>query len=194
MQRLADLEKKAEEYSEREDFEQGKESAKQRKEMIEEMQERDTLLIPIDIKKHETIGINLNEILFHPDSKYDLILQEGDVISVPKQLQTVRLRGEFLYPITVRYDEKFNFRDYISQAGGFTDKAKRKRTYIIYANGSVDRTKRILFFGNKYPKVQPGAEIIVPGKPDKEPLSAQAWIAIATSVATFALVVERLIN
>jgi hypothetical protein len=52
----------------------------------------------------------------------------------------------------------------------------------------------LLIFGNKYPKVQPGAEIIVPTKPDKQPLSAQAWIAIATSVATFALVVERLIN
>ena len=82
----------------------------------------------------------------------------------------------------------------MAQAGGFTDKAKKGKTYIIYANGSVDRTKRLLIFGNKYPKVQPGAEIIVPAKPDKQPLSAQAWIAIATSVATFALVVERLIN
>jgi protein involved in polysaccharide export with SLBB domain len=163
-------------------------------EMIEELQARDTLLIPIDIKKHETIGINLQEIITNPGFKYDLILQEGDVISVPKQLQTVRLRGEFLYPITVRFDSKFGFRDYLAQAGGFTDKAKKGKTYIIYANGSVDRTRRLIFFGNKYPKVQPGAEIIVPGKPDKQPLSAQAWIAIATSVATFALVVERLIN
>jgi protein involved in polysaccharide export with SLBB domain len=193
-QRLSDLEEKAESYIERQDAESGQESVKQRMEMIEDMQERDTLLVPIEIKTHETIGINLKEIIENPGSKYDLILQDGDVVSVPKQLQTVRLRGEFLYPITVRYDDKFKFRDYLAQAGGFTDKAKRGKTYIIYANGSVDRTKRTVIFGNKYPKVQPGAEIIVPTKPDKEPLSAQAWIAIATSVATFALVVERLIN
>jgi len=193
-QRLSSLEKKAETYMERQDFEEGRESVKQRMEMIEEMQERDTLLVPIEIKTHETIGINLREIISDPRSKYDLILQEGDVISVPKQLQTVRLRGEFLYPITVRFDSKYGFKDYLAQAGGFTDKAKRGKTYIIYANGSVDRTKRLVIFGNKYPKVQPGAEIIVPGKPDKQPLSAQAWIAIATSIATFALVVERLVN
>ena len=194
LHRLADLEQKAEAHKERQDFEQGEESAKQRKEMIEDMQERDTLLIPIEIKKHETIGINLREIISNPGSKYDLILQEGDVISVPKQLQTVRLRGEFLYPITVRYDERFGFKDYLAQAGGFTDKARRGKTYIIYANGSVDRTKKLLIFGNKYPKLQPGAEIIVPAKPDKQPLSAQAWIAISTSVATLALVIQQLIK
>ena len=193
-QRLSDLEENAESYTERQDYEAGRESVKQRMEMIEEMQERDTLLLQIDIKTHETIGINLKEILENPGSKYDLILQEGDVISVPKQLQTVRLRGEFLYPITVRYDSKFGFKDYMAQAGGFTDKAKRGKTYIIYANGSVDRTKRLLIFGNKYPKIQPGAEIIVPAKPDKQPLSAQAWIAIATSVATLALVVQQLVR
>ncbi len=160
--------------------------------MIEDIQTRDSLLTQIQIKTHETIGINLKEILEDPGSKYDLILQEGDVISVPKQLQTVRLRGEFLYPISVRYDDKFKFKDYISQAGGFTDKAKRGKTYIIYANGSVDRTKRILIFGNNYPKVQPGAEIIVPSKPEKTPMTPQAWIALSTSVATLVLVIQNL--
>ncbi len=62
---------------------------------------------------------------------------------------------------------RFGFKDYLAQAGGFTDKARRGKTYIIYANGSVDRTKKLLIFGNKYPKLQPGAEIIVPAKPDK---------------------------
>jgi protein involved in polysaccharide export with SLBB domain len=193
-QRLADLEEKAEQYMELMDADQSREGVKQRMEMIEDLQERDTLMIPIDLKRYETIGINLREILANPGSKYDIILQEGDIISVPKQLQTVRLRGEFLYPITVRYDNKYNFKDYLAQAGGFTDNAKKSKTYIIYANGSVDRTKRAFIFGNKYPKVQPGSEIIVPRKPDKEGLSAQAWIAISTSVATFVLVVERLIN
>ena len=37
-------------------------------------------------------------------------------------------------------------------------------------------------------------DIIIPTKPNKQPLSAQAWIAIVISVATFSLVVKRLIN
>jgi protein involved in polysaccharide export with SLBB domain len=193
-QRLSDLEDKANTYLERQDAQEGRESVKQRMEMIEELQERDTLFTPIELKQFETIGINLKEILANPDSKYDLILQQGDVISVPKQLQTVRLRGEFLYPITVRYDNKFNFKDYLAQAGGFTDNAHKGKTYIIYANGSVDRTKRAFIFGNKYPKVEPGSEIIVPTKPVKEGLTPQAWIAISTSLVTFILVIDRLVN
>jgi protein involved in polysaccharide export with SLBB domain len=193
-QRLADLEKKAEAYIDREEAEVSREGARQRKERLEEIEQQDTTLVEIDIKQFETIGINLEEILKKPGSKYDIILQEGDIISVPKQLETVRLRGELLYPITVRYDNKFKFKDYLAQAGGFAEKAKKSKTYIIYANGTVDRTRKGFFWINNYPKIEPGAEIIVPSKPDKQPLSAQAWIAISTSLATFALVVERLIN
>jgi protein involved in polysaccharide export with SLBB domain len=193
-QRLADLEKKAETYKGREEAEVSREGARQRKERLEEIEQQDTTLVEIDIKQFETIGISLEEILENPGSKYDIILQEGDIISVPKQLETVRLRGELLYPITVRYDERFKFRDYLAQAGGFTEKARKSKTYIIYANGTVDRTRKGFFWLKNYPKIEPGAEIIVPSKPDKEPLSVQAWIAISTSIATFALVVERLIN
>lgn len=193
-QRLADLEKKAELYKGREVAEISREGARQRRERLEELQQQDTTLVEIDIKRFETIGINLEEILKNPGSKYDIILQEGDIISVPKQLETVRLRGELLYPITVRYDNKFRFRDYLAQAGGFTEQARKSKTYIIYANGSVDRTRKGFFWANNYPKIEPGAEIIVPSKPDKQPLTAQAWIALSTSIATLALVVERLIN
>ncbi len=193
-QRLADLEKKAESYKGREEAEVSREGARQRKERLEELELQDTTAIEIDIKQFETIGINLDEILKNPGSKYDIILQEGDIISVPKQLETVRLRGELLYPITVRHDDKFRFRDYLAQAGGFTEKARKSKTYVIYANGTVDRTRKRFFLANNYPKIEPGAEIIVPSKPDKQPLSVQAWIAISTSIATFALVVERLIN
>ena len=59
------------------------------------------------------------------------------------------------------------------------------------ANGSVDRTRNFIFI-KKYPKINAGAEIIVPKKPEKQRLSAQAWIAMATTIATLALVVQSL--
>jgi ABC-type branched-subunit amino acid transport system substrate-binding protein len=58
----------------------------------------------------------------------------------------------------------FDFKDYITQAGGFTDNARQKRAYVVYANGLKDRTKRLLFF-RKYPKIEPGSRVIVPFKP-----------------------------
>jgi hypothetical protein len=86
-----------------------------------------------------------------------------------------------------------SFRNYISKAGGFSDDARRRKSYILYANGSVDRTRKFLFW-NFYPKVQAGAEIIIPRKPDRQPMSAQAWVALSSSVATLALVVSQIIR
>lgn len=145
----------------------------------------------IEIKETERVGISLDKILANPGSEYDLILQEGDVINVPKQLQTVRLRGEVLYPTTTRFDRGKGFKRYITSAGGFTEVASKKRSYIIYANGDVKRTISVL--GLKfYPGVEPGAEIIVPqGQPKT---SFQQSISQITGITTSLLTLYLLIS
>lgn len=147
----------------------------------------------IEIKDTELIGINLEAILKNPYGPEDLILKEGDVLSIPRELQTVRMRGEVLYPTSARYRENAGFKQYISRAGGFTEKSRRGRAYVIYANGDVQRTRKFLFI-NAYPSIEPGAEIIVPQKPERERMSPQAWIGIATSLATLALLINNLTN
>jgi len=139
------------------------------------------------------VGIDLLAILNNPGGKNDLILQEGDVLSIPKELQTVRMRGEVLYPTTARFRDNSGFKNYISRAGGFTDQSRKSRSYVVYANGDVQRTKKVLFF-NFYPHIEPGAEIIVPPKPDRESMSAQGWIGLGTSLATLALIVNSLLQ
>ncbi len=191
--RLQNVEDELTEYNANEDAGIGREGIRMKKERLNDLAKRDSIRMNSSSMQYETIGINLEEILKKPGSKYDLILQEGDILSIPRQLQTVRMRGEFLYPVTVRYDEGLNFRKYISKAGGFSEDARRKKSYVLYANGSVDRTKSFLFWKN-YPQIDAGAEVIVPKKPEKKPLSAQAWIALSTSVATLALVVQQLVN
>lgn len=151
----------------------------------------DTTSAKLEVKETEYVGIELERILQNPGSKYDIILQEGDIISIPKQLQTVRMRGEVLYPTTARYDVARGFKNYISRAGGFTENARKGRSYVVYANGDVKRTSKFLFF-NIYPRIEPGAEIIVPVKPERQPLSVQAWIGMASSLATLAILVDRL--
>ncbi|AEL24466.1 SLBB domain-containing protein [Cyclobacterium marinum] len=155
--------------------------------------EEDSTVMEVATRDKELIGIDLMKILSQPGSKYDLILQEGDVISIPKELQTVRMRGEVLYPTTARYDMSRGFRNYISRAGGFTEQARKSRAYVVYANGDVHRTNKFLFF-NFFPKIEPGAEIIVPQKPKREPMSVQAWIGIASSLATLGILIDRISN
>lgn len=162
-----------------------------KKERLSEMGLVSPLLPGGGLKESEIIGINLEEIMADPGSKYDLILEEGDVISIPKQLQTVRLRGRVLYPTTVRFEAGRTVKYFVDRAGGFDSRAKKGRTYVVYANGEVARTKRFLMIKN-YPQVEPGAEIIIPVKPLKIPVKPGDLIGVATGLATIVLVVSQI--
>lgn len=122
--------------------------------------------------KQEAIGIDLARILRNPGGRDDIFLQDDDVIDIPKRLETVRLQGELLFPTTVKYRSGGSFMDYISQAGGFTRTSLRRKSYVIYPNGSIDRTRKFLFF-NVYPKVEPGSEIHVPQRTQSDLAEAQ---------------------
>ncbi len=144
-------------------------------------------------KEQDLVGIDLEAILRNPGGPEDLILQEGDVIQIPKQLQTVRIVGEVLLPTTSRFINYAGFKSYISRAGGFSEKARRSKSYVIYANGDARRTHS--FLGLKfYPIIEPGAEIVVPQKPERERMSAAGWIGVASSLATLGILIERLVQ
>jgi protein involved in polysaccharide export with SLBB domain len=154
---------------------------------------RDTLLNKVRFKQQDIIGINLEEILKNPGSGEDLILQEGDILRIPKELQTIRMVGEVLMPTTARYAKGNSLRSYISKAGGFTEEARKSKTYVIYANGDARRTHSLLMF-KFFPTLEPGAEIVVPVKPQRERLSTAAWLGIASSLATLGILVQSLLN
>jgi protein involved in polysaccharide export with SLBB domain len=143
--------------------------------------------------RNNFVGINLPEIMANPGGVNDLFLEDGDVLFVPKQLQTVKVNGEVLSPVTVIYENKKSFREYIDNAGGFSEKALRKRSYIVYANGMVKSTHKFLFF-NTYPKVKQGAEIFVPTKEVKDGLTAQQWVSIGTGLTTIAAVIVAILK
>ncbi len=163
-----------------------------KKQTLQTLSERDSLGVQVEIKTTEMIGIDLEAIFKNPKGKEDLILLEGDVLSIPKELQTVRMRGELLFPTSTRFQQGAGFRQYISKAGGFTDRSRKGRAYVVYANGDVSRTHKLLFF-SIYPRVAPGAEIIVPQKPERQGMTAQGWIGIGTSLATLGLLINQLI-
>ncbi|NSL89775.1 capsule biosynthesis protein [Chitinophaga sp. Mgbs1] len=144
-------------------------------------------------RKEQLLGINLDQIMKHPGSKYDLLLEEGDIIKVPKKLQTVQLFGEVYFPKKVRFDEGYSFKDYIHGAGGFTSQALKRRSYIVYANGEVKNTKKVLFF-NSYPKVKPGAEIYLPSRKEKRALTGQEAVGIASGIASVALIIVTILT
>ncbi len=162
-----------------------------KKERISEIVKRNTVSNDIPISKSEAIGIDLGSIVKSPGSKSDLLIEEGDVIIIPKKLETIRLRGELLYPTTVRFSPGRTLKYYINSSGGFDSKAKRSGTYVVYANGDVARTKKFLFF-NIYPKAEPGSEVIVPKKSLKNPIATSQILNFTTGLATLILAINQI--
>ena len=164
-----------------------------KKETISGIVESKADISPIKIKEMEAVAIDLERILNNPGSEFDLILEEGDIISIPRQLQTVRMRGDVVYPTTVRYDNFGGLKYYIDRAGGFDNRANRKRTYVVYANGEVARTKSFLGI-RAYPRIEPGAEIFVPTKGPRMPMRPGEIVGLTTGLATLVLIVTQINN
>jgi protein involved in polysaccharide export with SLBB domain len=148
-------------------------------------------------KRNDFVDIDLEEVLRKPKGKKDLILLDGDVVSIPRELQTVKVTGEVFSPTTTMFSKGQNLAGYVMRSGGFTEEALRKKAYVVYANGAVKGTKSFLFFKN-YPNLEPGAEIFVPKrKPrkDADPATiAQTWIGLGSALAALSTTLIVLIT
>ncbi|MBK1438374.1 SLBB domain-containing protein [Parapedobacter sp. ISTM3] len=133
------------------------------------------------------VGIQLDRIL-EGDRKYDIPLEDEDVIIVPRQLRTVTVRGQVLNPNRIVYQKGKPLKYYIRQAGGFTAKAHKKKTFVQHANGSVEGSR----WG--YPEVLPGSEIIVPTRPEREKIPVQAWVSMGSVITSMAAVIVSLLR
>ncbi len=147
----------------------------------------------VNIKRVESMAIDLEKVFKNPGGPEDIVLEDDDIITVPKQRNTVRLRGRVLYPNTVRYEKSRSLRYYIGQAGGFGSRAKKNRTYVVYPNGEVAKTRNYLFV-RSFPKAKPGSDVVVPTKPLKIPLKPGEIVGLTSGLATLGLIVTQIIQ
>ncbi len=153
----------------------------------EEMTAKDSSLVFSDLG-FDVISIDLDQILKKPGGKQDIYLKDGDELIIPREMQTVKISGGVLNPVSTSFGQGLGLRKYIDSGGGFAPRARKGKVYVIYPNGAAASTKNFLFF-KSYPKVMPGAEIVVPQRPQKDPLPATAWIAIASALASLSLTI-----
>jgi len=133
--------------------------------------------------RNNYVGIDLKGIMEKPGMNGDLILENGDVLRVPKQQQVVRVNGEVLYPSAVVFSQGKSFRDYVLNAGGFSPGALKSGAYVVYPNGTVVGTRKFLFFNN-HPRVKPGSEIYVPKKPERKGNTLQDIMTFTTGLVS----------
>lgn len=141
----------------------------------------------------ERIALDIQKIVENPSLESNIILEEGDTLFIPERSELVRIDGAVLNPSVVNYSKGFNYDDYLSQAGGYGERAMKSRVYVTYANGYTERTRKFLFF-NIRPKIQPGSVISVPYKPKDERRSDLTGPVILSFTSTLILAAVTLIS
>ena len=134
------------------------------------------------------VPINLEKALENPQSEYDIILRDGDIIKIPEYSSIVKVQGEVRFPTVINYKEGTSLNDYIKKAGGFARNAKKNSIYVINMNGSAKKMTRFS------KRIEPGCEIIVPRKKLRRSMTTGEIMTIGTTSASLATMVVTLLN
>ncbi len=160
------------------------------REMIEAQAERgdkDSLnMAGVELSTVYSVGIDLEKALAAPGSDADIVLRDGDVISVPTYNGTVRVMGAVLYPNSVTYRAGKKMKYYVNAAGGYDNRARKNRAFVIYMNGMVA--------SGTSAEIRPGCIIIVPSKAYSEPIKWSEVVGLVSSTASTAAVVISVLN
>lgn len=112
----------------------------------------------------------------------NILLEQGDIITIPNKTDLIQVGGEVLMPQAVVYNPKATIDDYIAWAGGFTERAEDSRIAIVRANGLVE-------FDSPN-QIKKGDQILVLPKVDEKTMQAVKditqiiyQIAVAANVA-----------
>lgn len=148
----------------------------------------DSIVVP-EVTRTYPVGINLVEIMKNPHSAIDPVLHDGDVIIIPQLMTTVSISGSVRKPNSIVYDPKKDLKDYISEAGGYAERARKSGTFILYPNGHIKELGRNASAKN----IIGGSTIIVPQKAKSQWNLGTTMSTISTSVSMLA-VIASLIN
>ncbi len=141
----------------------------------------------LDLSNTYPVAIYLDKAMAHPGGEFDIVLREGDEIIIPEYISTVKISGNVMYPNTVTYQPRKSYKWYVNQAGGFGNRAKKSKSWVIYPNGTMAQVRHGA-------KIEPGCEIVVPMKPQPQPGLVQQWISIAQSVASMSALMVIMIK
>lgn len=152
------------------------------------LSERDSVAMEnLDLDNTYVVGIELDKAMADKGGEYDIILREGDVITVPEYNATVKVSGDVMFPNTVSFVGDKGYKWYVNKAGGFGLRAKKSKTFVVYTNGTVAQV-------GHGAKIEPGCEIVVPSKRKREGLNFAQMLSAGTSLASLAAVVASIVS
>lgn len=144
-------------------------------------------------KEKVLMSVNLQKALENPGSNDDIILEEGDMITIPKTPVSVQAFGGVNIQKKVNFYPGLRTRKLIKESGGFAENANRGGTYILYPDGKIRTANNYVFF-RTYPKLVPGAELYVPIKKNKRGLSTAEIMGISSSIIGLGAIIIGILN
>lgn len=144
-------------------------------------------------KEKVLMSVNLQKALSNPGSSDDIVLEEGDMITIPKTPVSVQAFGGVNIQKKVNFYLGLRTRKLIKESGGFAENANRKGTYILYPDGKIRTANSYVFF-RTYPRLVPGAELYVPIKKNKRGLTTAEVMGISSSVIGLGAIIIGILN
>jgi protein involved in polysaccharide export with SLBB domain len=131
------------------------------------------------------MAVNFVDLFENGNKSQDVLLRDGDIITVPLKKTYVTLAGQVAIPGNIRYEPGLSIDDYIARSGGYAWKAAKGRTVLIRAS-TGEWIKR-----GDAARIGPGDTIWVPEKPDRDMYALfKDTLLILSQVATIYLVIK----
>jgi len=100
----------------------------------------DTFRVIQNLKPESAVGrmvIDLERAAVRCDEQFDIVLEDGDKLFVPKYLDEVSVVGQVYFPQSHQFREDRAALDYINLSGGTKELAQREHAYVVQANGEI---------------------------------------------------------
>jgi len=144
-------------------------------------------------KEKVLLSVNLRSAIENPGSEDDIFLEEGDLITIPKTPTSVQAFGGVNIQKKVPFYKGLSSRRLIRESGGFAENANKRGTYVVYPDGKIKTAHSYLFF-KTYPKLTAGAELYVPVRKNKKPLTTAEILGLTSSLVGMGAIIIGILN
>ncbi len=108
-----------------------------------------------------------------PDSPYNLTLEDGDSLVIPRRQETIAVIGHVFNPSCFVAERGLTVTDVITRAGGIAEFGDKSRLYVIRADGQVQSLDQDAGRLTMATSLLPGDVVLVPRSPIDRTFGAQ---------------------
>jgi protein involved in polysaccharide export with SLBB domain len=127
-------------------------------------------------------------VIARAEDRNNLLLENGDVVRIPKNDSLVLVSGEVVFPNAIVHDGSFSVEDYIKASGGYSQSADSSRVIIAHRDGTFEDIQGERNFWSTGTAVRASDEILV--LPLVKTKSIEVTRAISQILYQFAIVTK----